>query len=48
MQTKKIDKLGKLAVETSTIFEGDALTVLQRMVDRSVQVVITSPPLLGS
>ena len=43
----KIEKPKKLAIQGSTIFEGDALTVLRRLPDCSVQSVITSPPYWG-
>lgn len=36
-----------LAIIGSTIFEGDALRVLRRLADRSVQCVVTSPPYWG-
>ena len=36
-----------LFVDSSTIFEGDALTVLRRLESQSVRCVITSPPYWG-
>lgn len=45
-----IERIGKeypLVVDSSTIFEGDALTVLRRLKDQSVRCVITSPPYWG-
>lgn len=47
MKKQKIIRPDKLALTDSTIFEGDALTVLQRLPDCSVQSVITSPPYWG-
>lgn len=47
MQTRKILKPGLLALTESVIFEGDALTVLQRLPSESVQCVVTSPPYWG-
>jgi len=47
MQTKKIAKPEPLGIEQSILFEGDALTVLQRMPSDSVQCVVTSPPYWG-
>lgn len=47
MRKQKIEKPEKLAFSDSIIFEGDALTVLRRLPDRSVQSVITSPPYWG-
>lgn len=47
MKTQNIVKPEKLALTDSMIFEGDALTVLQRLPDCSVQTVITSPPYWG-
>jgi site-specific DNA-methyltransferase (adenine-specific) len=47
MRTEKIDRPEELALSGSTIFEGDALTVLRRLPKRSVQSVITSPPYWG-
>lgn len=41
------DRRLKLEFHGSTIFEGDALTVLRRLPDCSVQSVITSPPYWG-
>jgi site-specific DNA-methyltransferase (adenine-specific) len=45
-----IERIGKeqpLLVDSSTIFEGDALTVLRRLESQSVRCVITSPPYWG-
>lgn len=45
-----IERIGKeqsLTVHSSTIFEGDALTVLRRLESQSVRCVITSPPYWG-
>jgi site-specific DNA-methyltransferase (adenine-specific) len=47
MKKRKIEKPKKLAIQGSTIFEGDALTVLRRLPDCYVQSVITSPPYWG-
>ncbi|MGQ0565256.1 MAG: DNA-methyltransferase [Gemmobacter sp.] len=47
MITKKVEKPPKLPIDTSVIYEGDALTVLQRLPDDSVQCVVTSPPYWG-
>jgi site-specific DNA-methyltransferase (cytosine-N4-specific) len=47
MRTQKVDKPEKLTITDSTIFEGDALTVLRRLPDRFAQTVITSPPYWG-
>lgn len=44
---ERVDKEQPLVVDSSTIFEGDALTVLRRLKDQSVQCVITSPPYWG-
>src|SRR5689334_20736988 len=47
MRTKKIQRPEKLSLKESTIFEGDALTVLERLPDESVQCIVTSPPYWG-
>ncbi|MEI8703201.1 site-specific DNA-methyltransferase (plasmid) [Mesorhizobium mediterraneum] len=47
MKTSRIRRPPPLALNGSVIFEGDALTVLQRLPDRSVQCLITSPPYWG-
>lgn len=44
---KRIDDEQLLVVDTSTIFEGDALTILRRLEAQSVRCVITSPPYWG-
>ena len=44
---KHIEKEQSLRVDSSTIFEGDALTVLRRLESQSVRCVITSPPYWG-
>ena len=47
MKTAKVKKPTRLDFSEDTIFEGDALTTLQRLPDQSVQCVITSPPYWG-
>lgn len=47
MKTQKVEKPETLPMVESTIFEGDALSVLQRLPEASVQAVITSPPYWG-
>jgi len=47
MKTQKVDKPELIRFSDSVIFEGDALTVLQRLPDESVQCIITSPPYWG-
>lgn len=47
MKTRKIQRPSKLTVEESTIFEGDALAVLERLPSESVQCIVTSPPYWG-
>jgi site-specific DNA-methyltransferase (adenine-specific) len=45
-----IERIGKeqpLRVNSSTIFEGDVLTILRRLESQSVRCVITSPPYWG-
>lgn len=44
---ESIARLENLTLEGSTIFQGDALTVLRRLPSRSVRCVITSPPYWG-
>ena len=43
----RIKRPGPLSVRASTIFEGDALTVLRRLPAGSVRCVVTSPPYWG-
>lgn len=47
MRMQKIQRPAELAFFDSVIYEGDALTVLQRLPDCSVQAIITSPPYWG-
>ena len=47
MKQQRIDAQPNLVLNESAIFEGDALRVLQRMPDESVQCVVTSPPYWG-
>ena len=47
MKTRKVKKPQKITFDEDTIFEGDALTILQRLPDASVQCVVTSPPYWG-
>jgi site-specific DNA-methyltransferase (adenine-specific) len=47
MERKKIARPATLEFRDSTIFEGDAVTVLERLPENSVQCVITSPPYWG-
>lgn len=47
LMIKRIDDEQLLVVDTSTIFEGDALTILRRLEAQSVRCVITSPPYWG-
>jgi site-specific DNA-methyltransferase (cytosine-N4-specific) len=47
MRKEKITRPEKLTFFDSVIFEGDALTVLSRLPDCSVQAAITSPPYWG-
>ena len=47
MRTQKVSKPEELKISESVIFDGDALTVLQRLPDNCVQTVITSPPYWG-
>ena len=43
----KVQKPPLISFNNSTIYEGDALTVLQRLPDESVQCIVTSPPYWG-
>jgi site-specific DNA-methyltransferase (cytosine-N4-specific) len=47
MKTRKVTEADTISLDGSFIFEGDALTVLRRLPDRSVQCVVTSPPYWG-
>ena len=47
MRKEKVEKPEELTFSNSVIYEGDALTVLQRLPDCSVQTIITSPPYWG-
>jgi len=47
MRTKKIPKPEALSLQDSILYEGDALTVLQRLPSNSVQCAVTSPPYWG-
>ena len=47
MKRETIQKPKPLEIRHSTIFEGNALTVLQHLPDRSVQCIVTSPPYWG-
>lgn len=47
MKTTKVQRPPKLTLSDSTIFEGDALTVLRRLPTESVQCIVTSPPYWG-
>ena len=44
---ERVDKERSIQINSSTIFEGDALTVLRRLESQSVRCVITSPPYWG-
>lgn len=44
---ERVSKELLISVESSTIFEGDALTVLRRLESKSVRCAITSPPYWG-
>ncbi len=46
-RTQKVEKPEPLSLDGSVIFEGDALTVLQRIPSATVQCVVTSPPYWG-
>lgn len=43
----KVQKPPLISFNNSTIYEGDALTVLQRLPDECVQCIVTSPPYWG-
>jgi site-specific DNA-methyltransferase (cytosine-N4-specific) len=47
MRTERIRKPAKLPLSESTIFEGDSFSVLERLPDKSVQCIVTSPPYWG-
>jgi len=47
MRTHKVNKPKPIQFSDSVIFEGDALSVLQRFPDESVQCIVTSPPYWG-
>jgi len=47
MKTEKIHRPAKLPLRESAIFEGHALTVLERLPSESVQCIVTSPPYWG-
>jgi site-specific DNA-methyltransferase (adenine-specific) len=47
MRTKKVEKPEPLTFSDSVIYEGDALSILQRLPDESIQCVVTSPPYWG-
>lgn len=47
MLKKKIKKPETIDLRHSILFEGDALTVLKRLPENSVQCVVTSPPYWG-
>ena len=47
MRTAKIQKPSTLPLVDSVLYEGDALTVLQRLPSNSVQCAVTSPPYWG-
>lgn len=47
MKTEKVKKPEQLELSESVIFEGDAVTVLNRLPDNSVQCMVTSPPYWG-
>lgn len=47
MRTKKMTKPEIINLRDSILFEGDALTVLQRLPSNSVQCAVTSPPYWG-
>ncbi|MDR1677037.1 MAG: site-specific DNA-methyltransferase, partial [Deltaproteobacteria bacterium] len=44
---ERISKELPISIKSSTIFEGDALTVLRRIESKSVRCTITSPPYWG-
>jgi site-specific DNA-methyltransferase (cytosine-N4-specific) len=47
MRTERIHRPAKLPLSESTIFEGDAFAGLERLPDKSVQCIVTSPPYWG-
>lgn len=47
MRAQRVTKPNPIRFSDSVIFEGDALTVLQRLPDESVQSIVTSPPYWG-
>jgi site-specific DNA-methyltransferase (cytosine-N4-specific) len=47
MHTTKIVRPSTITLSDSTIFEGDALAVLERLPSSSVQCIVTSPPYWG-
>lgn len=47
LPVERIGREGTLPVQGSTIYEGDALTVLRRLPSSSVRCVVTSPPYWG-
>lgn len=47
MERKNIEKPARLALRRSSLFQGDALQVLQQLPSESVQCVVTSPPYWG-
>lgn len=44
---EKVTREAQLNLDASTIFEGDAVTVLRRLPNNSVRCVVTSPPYWG-
>jgi site-specific DNA-methyltransferase (adenine-specific) len=46
-KARKVSRPDRQPVNDNTIFEGDALTALQRIEDSQVQCIITSPPYWG-
>jgi site-specific DNA-methyltransferase (adenine-specific) len=47
MRTERVRRPAKQPLCESTIFEGDAFAVLERIPDKSVQCIVTSPPYWG-
>ena len=47
MKTIKVGRPPRFQLNQSVIFQGDALTSLRRMPDKSVQCIVTSPPYWG-
>jgi site-specific DNA-methyltransferase (adenine-specific) len=47
VKTAKIQKQASLPLTESVLYEGDALTVLQRLPSDSIQCAVTSPPYWG-